>query len=202
MDHQIKELSALYESSIRLYNDAVKGKADSILNNLNGSINVLKNSWKGKDAGVQINNIVTVYNKMSVIRNALADLAKRSSMVAADYYELLRLNGASVPAAAPVSVDEEKTEMPEYEDVRDTIDITTEAVNGKSLLDSVIDQYDNFASAAFSYHDQIMGEWLKGPDREKTEGLFEDFRANAEKYKKVLVDVSESINTALKNYKM
>ena len=202
MDHQIRELSALYDSSIKLYNDAVKSKADSIITNLNSAINTLKNSWKGKDAGVQINNVVTVYNEMAKIRNVLADLAKRSSTVAADYYELLRLNGASVPSAAPVSIDGEKPEMPEYEDIRDTIDITTEAVNGKSLLDSVIDQYDSFASAAFSYHDQIMGEWLKGPDREKTEGLFEEFRSNAEKYKKILAEVSESINTALKNYKM
>ncbi len=202
MNHKVENLPRLYEDAEKLYTDVVKGKADGIINNLSSAINTLKNSWKGKDAGVQINNVVEVYNGMAAIRNALAILARDSSHVAVDYMEIQRMNSASTTVEGPVTIDEEKPMMAPYSDDRDTIDITSEAVNGKSQLDAVNDQYDNFATSVKTYHDAIMNNWQAGPRRNDAQAAFEEFEGNAERYKKILVEVSQSIATALKNYSL
>ena len=202
MDQKINDLPQLYEDAQKLYTDVVKGKADSILNNLDSAISTLKNSWKGKDAGVQINNVVTVYNGVVAVRNALADLAKNSSVVANDYFEILSMNAANVSADGPITIDEVKQPVAPYEDSSNSIDITTEAVNGKSLLDNVNDQYDEFVSTARAYHDSIMGNWLAGPHRNDAEEAFSTFDSNSAAYKKVISEVSQSVATAIKNYNL
>ena len=90
-----------------LYEVVVKEQADGIIADLNSAINTLKETWKGVDAGVQINNVVDVYNGMAAVRNALAGLAKDSSVVAANYRDIQRLNSASIDELEPISVEKQ-----------------------------------------------------------------------------------------------
>ena len=202
MNHKVNDVGQLYEDAKNLYNVVVKEQADKIINDLNAAISTLKNTWKGADAGVQINNVVDVYNGMTAIRNALAGLAKDSSIVAANYREIQRLNSASIEALAPLEIDGDKARMEPYEDVRDTIDITPEAINGKTKLDSTNDSYESFAQAVDRYYNAIMGNWQAGPGRNNAEGAFAEFMSNSTKYKQTLEDVSRSIATALSNYQL
>ena len=202
MDHKVNDVEQLYTDAKNLYTIVVGDKADSIIDNLASAINTLKNSWKGVDAGVQINNVVDVYNGMVSIRNALAVLAKDSSIVAVGYRGIQRLNSANIDALSPITIENTKVPMEAYVDTRDTIDITSEAVNGKSKLDTVNDAYDSFKNAVNSYYNAIMENWLVGPGRNNCEGAFNEFMANANKYKQTLEDVSQSIGTALSNYQL
>ena len=108
MNHKVQNVQQLYDDAKNLYEKVVCGKADEIINNLNQAINVLKNSWEGKDAGVQINNVVDVYNAMTKIRNALAGLAKDSSTVASKYREIQNANRAALESLPPIVVEGEK----------------------------------------------------------------------------------------------
>ena len=202
MNHKVNDVGQLYEDAKNLYTVVVKEQADSIINDLSSAINTLKNSWKGADAGVQINNVVDVHNGMVAIRNALANLAKDSSVVAANYRDIQRLNSASMDTLVPVEVDGIKPTMEPYEDTRDTIDITPEAVNGRSKLDSTNDTYEGFKSAVDRQYNAIMDNWQAGPGRNNAEGAFAEFMSNAKKYKQTLEDVSRSITTALSNYQL
>ena len=47
-----------------------------------------------------------------------------------------------------------------------------------------------------------MDNWTAGIGRNNADSAFNDFMSNADKYKQILTDVSESIATALKNYRM
>ena len=202
MNHKVNDVGQLYEDAKNLYMVVVKDQADSIISDLDSAISTLKNSWKGVDAGVQINNVVDVHNGMASIRNALASLAKDSSTVAANYRDIQRLNSANIEALTPIEVDRVVAPMEPYEDKRDTIDITPEAVNGKSKLDSTNDSYDAFKSAVDRYYNAIMDNWQAGPGRNNAEGAFAEFMSNANKYKQTLEDVSGSITTALRNYQL
>ncbi len=202
MNHKVNDVQQLYEDAKNLYTIVVKNQADGIISDLSNAITILKDSWKGVDAGVQINNVVDVYNGMAAVRNALAGLAKDSSTVAANYRDIQRLNSASIDALKPIEVERTIPPMDRYEDHRDTIDITPEAVNGKSKLDSTNDSYDAFKTAVDRYYNAIMDNWQAGPGRNNAEGAFSDFMANANKYKQTLEDVSRSITTALSNYQL
>ena len=202
MNHKVNNVGQLYDDAKNLYEVVVKNQADGIINDLNSAITTLKNSWKGVDAGVQINNVVDVYNGMASIRNALAGLAKDSSTVAANYRDIQRLNSANIDALKPVEVDRTVPSMDAYEDKTDTIDITPEAVSGKSKLDATNDAYDSFKSAVERHYNAIMDNWQAGPGRNNAEGAFGEFMSNANKYKQTLEDVSRSITTALSNYQL
>ena len=134
MDHRVVNVQDLYEDAVALYNDVVCGKADTIIDSLARAIEILKNSWEGMDAGVQINNVVDVYNAMAKIRNVLATLAKDSSFVASKYREIQNANRAGYEDLAVLTVGSEKTAMEPYSDPRDTININSDALNGKNLL--------------------------------------------------------------------
>ena len=202
MDHKVVNVQELYEDACKLYNDVVCGNADTVIDNLGSAIENLKTNWEGRDAGVQINNVVDVYNAMTKIRNVLAVLAKDSSFVASKYREIQNANRAGYEDLAVLTISEEKAPKDPYSDDRDTININSDALIGKNLLETANGMFDDFKVEANRYHDAIMGNWQQGTGRNNAEAAFEDFMQSADKYKSILMDVSSSIADALKNYQM
>ena len=196
MNHKVNNVQQLYEDNV------VLGKADDIINKLNAAVESLKSSWEGKDAGVQINNIVDVYNAMAKIRNALALLAKNSSTVASGYREIQNANRANFESLSPLMIDKEVATIAPYQDNRDTINITQEAMNGKTLLDEVNTSYEEFKDSVNRHYQAIMDNWQAGVGRSDAEGAFQEFMTNATKYHTTLEEVSQSITDAIKNYNM
>ena len=91
-NHRVNSVQDLYEDAATLFKNFVVGteetSGDTIISNLNRAIEILRGCWEGKDAGVQINNIVTVHNGMVSVRNALSLLCNRSSSIASNYREI------------------------------------------------------------------------------------------------------------------
>lgn len=203
MNHKVNSVQTLHDDAMALYNNVVIGGADTsaetLINNLNSGIQVLKSCWEGKDAGVQIQNVVTVHNALVGIRNALAQLAMESSKIASNYREIQNANGAGLEILSVINCDT-KTVMEDYSDTRDTINITPEANNGKSKIDAANNSMDGFISEVSKYYNSIMENWTVGTGRDNAVQAFDSFIANSNQYKEVLSEVSTSIATALQNY--
>lgn len=203
MNHKVNSVQTLHDDAMALYNNVVIGGADTsaetLINNLNSGIQVLKSCWEGKDAGVQIQNVVTVHNALVGIRNALAQLAMDSSKIASNYREIQNANGAGLETLSVINCDT-KTVMEDYSDTRDTINITPEANNGKSKIDAANNSMDGFISEVSKYYNSIMENWTVGTGRDNAVQAFDSFIANSNQYKEVLSEVSTSIATALQNY--
>lgn len=203
MNHKVNSVQTLHDDAMALYNNVVIGGADTsaetLINNLNSGIQVLKSCWEGKDAGVQIQNVVTVHNALVGIRNALAQLAMESSKIASNYREIQNANGAGLETLSVINCDT-KTVMEDYSDTRDTINITPEANNGKSKIDAANNSMDGFISEVSKYYNSIMENWTVGTGRDNAVQAFDSFIANSNQYKEVLSEVSTSIATALQNY--
>lgn len=199
-DQVVNDVQRLYDTAVELYKDVVCNKADTIIDNLDKSINILGESWKGADAGVQINNVVGVFNSMLTVRNALANLAKSAQGVASDYRDIQLANRAPLQSLEPISISDSKPTKEEYVDNADTININSDALQGKSLLDTVVDLYDEFKASVESHYTQIMDNWLAGDGRDVADSAFNDFMVSSKKYKEILSDVSNSIAEAIKNY--
>ena len=199
MNHKVTNVTELHEAAIALYNNAVVADADSILDNLNSGIESLKNNWKGKDAGVQIQSTIEVYNAMVAIRNALAEFAVESSKVAANYREIQNSNGAGLDALNVLSFDA-KTTLSSYDDVQDTIDINQEAAQGRTSIQNARDAISGFMSDAETCYDNIRNIWTAGPGLDSADSAFTEFKNSASSYQQVLTDVSDNISTALTNY--
>ena len=139
MNHEVNSVQVLHDDAYALYNNVVIGageySADTIIGNLGSGIEILKNFWKGKDAGVQIENVVKVYNAMIGIRETLVTLAMLTSKIAADYRDIQNANGAGLEAYATIVADN-KSVIPDYVDNADTINISAEANEGKVKIDN------------------------------------------------------------------
>ena len=203
MNHKVQSVQNLYDDADTLLKRIVMGSedasADTIINNLGAGINVLKGCWEGKDAGVQINNIVTVYNGMVEVRNALVGLAVDSSKIASNYREIQNSNGAGLEAL-PALVGDERTKLAEYSDTRDTVSITPQANEGKAKVDAANEAIQTFILNVQSSYDKIMQNWTLGTGRDKATSAFDNFMSMSKRYRDILAEVSSSIATAVQNY--
>lgn len=203
MNHKVNSVQTLHDDAMALYNNVVIGGADTsaetLINNLNSGIQTLKSCWEGKDAGVQIQNVVSVHNALVGIRNALAQLAMDSSKIASNYRDIQNANGAGLETLSVINCDT-KTVMEDYSDTRDTINITPEANNGKAKIDAANNSMDGFISEVSKYYNSIMENWTVGTGRDNAVQAFDSFIANSNQYKEILSQVSASIATALQNY--
>ena len=202
MDHKVANVQQLHDDAMFLYNNLVVGgenSADYILNNLSQSVNNLKNNWKGKDAGVRIQEIIEVHNAMITVRNALAQLSTDSSRVAVNYRNIQIANGAGLDELSVINYDT-KNKLDSHSDTADTIDINPEADIARSLIDGANNSLDTFKTEVQFKMDDIMGNWTVGSGRSAALDAFNSFSANVNKYKETLSEVSSNITKALQNY--
>lgn len=206
MAHKVASVQTLYEDSMSLYNNVVVGSGEysaaTIIKDLDDGIANLKENWGGKDAGTQINNIIAVRNAMVGVSNALGILASESSKVAANYREIQNSNGAGLEQFGALNA-ETKTTVGEYSDDRDTIDIKPDVTAGQSKVNTAKSAMDGFIAKAKEDCNRIMENWTEGDqNREAAKEAIETFFAQADQYKEVLVQASNSVDTAIKNYNM
>lgn len=202
MNHKVNNVQRLHESATTLYKNVVTGEgssADSILTNLNSGIENLKKNWKGVDAGKRIQEVIRVYNAMVSVRNALAQLAVDSSSIASNYRNIQNANGAGLESLSVLAFDA-KTNLSDYSDTTDTVDINPEAEAGKTSIINARDTMDPFISAVTAKYNEIMENWTAGTGRDNAQSAFDSFVSNANVYKQTLTDVSSNITTALQNY--
>ena len=202
MNHKVNNVQNLHIDAMYLYDKLVVGQsygADSILYNLNQGIENLKQNWKGKDAGLRIQEVIKVHNAMVSVRNALAQLAVDSSKVAANYREIQNANGAGLETLTTLSC-EVKTNLGDYSDTADTIDINPAAESGKKFIDTANWSLDTFIVDVKSRYSSIMENWTAGTGRDSAQNAFDSFITNVNKYKQTLSDVSSNITKALQNY--
>ena len=205
MNHKVNSVQALHDDAYALFNNVVVGTADysaeTLIANLASGIQILKGCWEGKDAGVQIQNIVRVHNAMVGIRNTLGQLSVEASKIAANYRQIQNSNGAGMEIFGAISC-EEKSIMEDYSDTRDTINITPDADNGRAKVDAANGAIDNFIQEVKRYYSAIMDNWQAGTGRQEAIDAFDAFLNSSNQYKETLASVSTSIQTALKNYSM
>ena len=84
--------------------------------------------------------------------------------------------------------------------MRDTINITPQANDGKARLDAANNAIDGFIGSVNTYYEKIMANWTVGTGRDEAREAFDTFLRNSQSYKNTLNDVSNSIATAVKNY--
>ena len=199
MNHTVNNVTQLYADAKALYDNGVKASADSIIEKLNSSIENLKTNWKGKDAGVQINNIVMVNNALINIRNVLGQLAVDSSKIAVNYREIQNANGAKLETLGAISC-ETKSNITYDPDTEDRVYITEDARNGKNSLDAALGDMPEFINKIEGSYSAIMDNWTKGTGRDEAVNAFTEFKSKVGEYQNTLQEVSDSITQALANY--
>lgn len=202
LNHKVDRVQDLYNSSEELYNNVViKGdcSVENMLEDLGNAITNLKTYWHGADAGLNIQKVITIYNSLVEVRNALASLACDSSGVAELYRNIQIANGVNMPEIQRLHYSD-KGKLEDYTDNKDTIDISPEAEQGKNNIEAVVNSMDTFITNVNTKYNEIMDNWTQGTGRNNADQAFTEFLNKAAEYKKTLTGVSDTIANALKNY--
>lgn len=200
MDHKIVSMQQFHDDAYSLLTKVVKVDADNTLKEMADGSENLKNTWKGKDAGVQIMNVITVYNEMSVIRNSLSRIASTCLSIAAKYRSVQIANGANLESFTESKL-EEIARLPEYSDNSDTINIVPDAEVGRKHLENAVNNMETLLGLVKEYKDRILNNWQQGgKDRDEAVQVFDEFIGSANRYMQTLTDVANSVKQALVNY--
>lgn len=202
MIHTVKGVEKLHVIAKDLYGNTVvsgESSADAILFNLQSGIENLKSNWKGKDAGVRIQEVIKVYNAMVKIRNDLALIAGDSTKAAIYYRELQNAAGAGMDELNVLNY-EDKTIMADYSDTADIVDINSDVLTGKNYIDTANNLMDKFSVDVNTACEEILDTWVAGPGRDNAVKVFDEFSTSINSFKQVLSEVSANINTAVQNY--
>jgi len=204
MNHKVNSVAQLHTDAMALYQNVVAGGADTsaatIIQNLASGIEILKGCWKGKDAGVQIQNVVEVHNAMVKVRNTLEMLCSEATKIASRYRDIQNSNGAGMETLTVLSPSSMGFKE-DYTDVSDTISINDEANNGKQKIDNANNNIEGFITDVKKYYGLIMDNWTAGTGRDQAKSAFEEFISKSNQYKETLATVSTSITTAIANYR-
>ena len=191
----------LYETHVMGIRGEAEKSANGMRETLASAIATMKEYWAGKDAGVQINNVIQVYNALGTIGNGAASLAKLSLQAAQIIRDAQNANGAgfqTIDTIFPV----EMTDMPPHTDDRDTVSITSEVQNASTLLSNVVESINVFKTNIGNVKDEIADNWQTGESIGRNQALssFQDLIDSITKYQEYLNSAVESVNTAFANY--
>lgn len=200
LDHGVKNVGELHIQSGKLYSDVVVGKADSIIANLSMAIKNLKENWKGADAGVNIKDVIDIYNEIVDIRNLLANLAKDSNVIAVGYREIQDGNRARLGSLTPISIVSKNRDNDPYSDTSDTIYITPGAAAGKDLLGKAAGDIQSFVETARIYKNEVLDNWYKGPGRNQADDAFDAFDKSSKAKQAKLEEVANIVGKAVDSY--
>lgn len=200
MDHKVNSIKGFYEDSYNLLTIVVENDNDNVLNKISSAIDLLKSTWKGKDAGVQIMNAISAYNELVELRNSLSRIASLCLIMASKYRKIQRINGAKLDEYYESKL-EDFNKLPEYTDNSDTVSIIPEAESGAILLENAVQDMEVLLGTIKDYKERIFNNWQKGAkEREQALATFEEFINSANKYSEKLTSVTGSVRQALINY--
>lgn len=200
LNHGVKNVGELHIQSGKLYSDVVVGKADSIIANLSLAIKSLKENWKGADAGVNIKDVIDIYNEIVDIRNLLANLAKDSNVIAIDYRKIQDGNRAHLGSLTPITIVSKDRDNDPYSDTSDTIYITQGAEAGKDLLGKAAGDIQSFVETARLYKNEVLDNWYQGPGRNQADEAFDAFDKSSKVKQAKLEEVANIVGKAVDSY--
>jgi len=199
MDQSIENLDSLYDSTVNIHSNILGQTGEHILEDLYNAINNLKNNWHGRDAGVQIQGLTTVYNEFIDIYNDLQFISVGMSKVCRNYRNI-QIAYKTQKEEKNVLTHNEKEHMPNHVDADDRIDINVAVKNSVNMLENAISSYEDFMNKNKMTYNDIINNWTIGYGRDKLLDLYDSFFNREEVYKKGLNTVTNSIRTALDNY--
>ncbi len=201
MIHRIKSVGKLYNDTITAQKKIVEGSAVDVLSNIEKAINNFKENWKGKDAGIRIQELILTYNEMIDVRNNLALICAGLTRVAKGYHEVNNLIKKPKKEEELVRLRyEAQRRLEEYSDNRDLIDINENVLVGLKHIDIARSALDTFIKDVSDFHTVVLENWEEGAGRDQLIHKFNLFINDMGRFEEALIDTSNNVHRALENY--
>ena len=200
-DHNIKDLNLLYSDSNKLINEIVVDNYDNnILKNTNEVLTKINEDWHGKDATMQINNLIDAKNLMIDNREIVGNIGVYISTLVKTYRDAQNSNGQILPAFKELTFNRisksEKTNNTTTE-----IFMNKDITNTISIINNIANDIEELNNSISQIKESIFNNWLEEDEnRNYALRMFEKYTINSNNIVKIIDDISKNIRNAIDNY--
>ena len=200
-DHNIKDLNLLYSDSNKLINEIVVDNYDNnILKNTNEVLTKINEDWHGKDATMQINNLIDAKNLMIDNREIVGNIGVYISSLVKTYRDEQNSNGQILPAFKELTFNRisksEKTNNTTTE-----IFMNKDITNTISIINNIANDIEELNNSISQIKESIFNNWLEEDEnRNYALRMFEKYTINSNNIVKIIDDISKNIRNAIDNY--
>lgn len=198
---KVNNVQQLYDDVCALYNQEIETNGRKIINDLVESVDAFKSptGWKGKDAGVQINNTIIAHNSVARVINKVGEIVVDLSKILVQLRAITNANGAKADELVALNY-ENIVPLEEYSDSSDTIFISDNATIAKEKLEKTKEVMDSFVNAITISKGKIFENWEMGETRELALEAFIEAENTVKQAGATLNEVVESVKTAISNW--
>ena len=200
-DHNIKDLNLLYSDSNKLINEIVVDNYDNnILKSTNEVLTKINEDWHGKDATMQINNLIDAKNLMIDNREIVGNIGVYISSLVKTYRDEQNSNGQILPAFKELTFNRisksEKTNNTTTE-----IFMNKDITNTISIINNIANDIEELNNSISQIKESIFNNWLEEDEnRNYALRMFEKYTINSNNIVKIIDDISKNIRNAIDNY--
>ena len=200
-DHNIKDLNLLYSDSNKLINEIVVDNYDNnILKSTNEVLTKINEDWHGKDATMQINNLIDAKNLMIDNREIVGNIGVYISSLVKTYRDAQNSNGQILPAFKELTFNRisksEKTNNTTTE-----IFMNKDITNTISIINNIANDIEELNNSISQIKESIFNNWLEEDEnRNYALRMFEKYTINSNNIVKIIDDISKNIRNAIDNY--
>lgn len=194
-----KDLDGAYEK-IRELDVITTKEGIELETNLKTLIGNLRNHWKGNDANIHINNLMTVCRGLHTLIDEINSINHNASESVIKVQEVRNMNGANGNVGGVIPLQERETLV--FEQLDPTIEYYLDPVNSASdynSLANVCDMFDSFCKDIYRCKEELLSNWVSGSDHEKAVAAFSEFESNVASYRQSLNKSRDDLYAANKN---
>lgn len=187
-------------ASCQSLNNLVRTSGNTLLENLQSNIANLKRHWKGSDATLHINNLISLYEALGSLAKSSANITAEAGNAIVALQEVRRSNGAACMVGERLSAAGiEVGAIAKCEETTEYYCEPGSTTTDYNQLDQISNDFKTFKSNFITDKESLMSNWLEGMNRAGALKCFDDFITNSETYSKYITDALTNLNTAISN---
>ena len=192
-----QDLDLGYEQCREIYS-LIKNEGANLLSNIKYACDGLRIHWKGTDATLHINQLVSVYDGVDTFVTETGNDMSFATEKIIEVQEVRRANGASGRVGDPLS-KVERSETPAKVDDTSEYYCMPEASNELKLLIQICEQFDTFTDRIRTSSNEMLQNWTSGNERDKVVRNFSKFEEDSVEYKRLITESKDALEKAIAN---
>lgn len=197
---QTTNLDMAYTHIKAMYN-LVTVQGEELASSFSSIINSLMSHWKGSDATLHINNLISMYQSFCPLIGDVTRVAHNVSIPIVEAQTIRSANGGSGNVDAVIS--EHDVTQTTFNSLGDTVEYYVDPDGAKAdytNLSTLCDDFNRFQNTFSTHKDNLLEVWTDGVDRNNAINIMDEFLSNAQSCYRVIGDAANNLQIATKNF--
>lgn len=198
MNIEVTNLDKAYEQCFGIHQLA-SNAGQTLINEIQNTVNSLKNHWKGSDATIHINNLIKVQKALVALITDAKLVTSNAADSIIEIQKVRKSNAGVGKVDSPLSKNAPSSVF--LAEISDTqaFHVVPEAKTDHMNLTNICAKYDKFITDFKNLKSELFRNWLDGSNIAKAKSNFKQFLDNSDVYKGYLKNSKDNLGIAITN---